>query len=775
MRKLSVLVLMLMLCIAGLGIGLASYSATINHYVYVFTPGNIYVYDMDNNFALIKNVPFAPTSGLGNDRTRGAIANAASGMMYISYVAGSGVCCGYGHMVKYDLIHDSIVWDVSYAAENDGTDSHSISPDGLKLYSPRGESAGGGLWRVLDTNTGSIITSIDSGGVGPHNTITTLNGTHVYLGPRYSGYLVEADAATGTILKKIGPTGNNTIRPFTIDNEETYSYITDTGKVGFYVGSIATGSLVYWVCPPGFCWTSGSFNNISGVSHGISLSPNEKELYLVDLPYNHVHVFDVTTLPSSAPVDVADIPLKCTLSAESWLEHSRDGRFVFVGDCGDVIDTSTRQVVANMPTMANTRIFQEVDFQNGVPIFSPLSRNQGGYGAQPSSVTLSNTSLSFGNQTTGTTSNAQTTTLTNNGSAALSISSIAVTGTDSGDFAETNTCGSSVAAGANCTISVTFTPTVAGTRTAAVTITDSDPSSPQTVTLTGTGVAPTTTATVTPSTLTFASQTVGTTSAAQTVTVSNTGSAALTISSISASGDFAETNTCGGSVAVGANCTVSITFTPTASGTRTGTLSITDNVSGSPQTVTLSGSATSNTADFSLSLSPSAGTVTAGQSATFTLGLTPTGGFNQAVNLSCSGAPQASTCSVSPGSVTLNGSSVSTTTVTVATTARGLGPLPGPQPIRPFMGRGVEVHQIVWLLVVLAMLASVLGSRQRRVRWVLGFAMLVVAFGTGCSTQVTSSGTPGTPAGTYTLTVTGTSGTGTSMLTHSNTLTITVN
>src|SRR5260370_16006660 len=97
-------------------------------------------------------------------------------------------------------------------------------------------------------------------------------------------------------------------------------------------------------------------------------------------------------------------------------------------------------------------------------------------------------------------------------------------------------------------------------------------------------------ASVSPTSLTFASQTTGTTSAAQTVTLSNTGNAALTItSSIAASGDFAEANTCGSSVAAGANCTIGVTFTPTASGTRTGTLSITDNASGSPQTVIRTG------------------------------------------------------------------------------------------------------------------------------------------------------------------------------------------
>ena len=204
---------------------------------------------------------------------------------------------------------------------------------------------------------------------------------------------------------------------------------------------------------------------------------------------------------------------------------------------------------------------------------------------------LSSTTVNFGSQLVGTTSPAQTLTLTNNGNAALSITSFAVTGSNAADFAETNTCGSSVAVGATCTISVTFKPSLVGTETASVTITDNASGSPQAVALSGMGTA--SAASLSATSLTFASQSVGTTSAAQTVTLSSTGSAALSITSVAITGtnaaDFAETNTCGSSVAAGANCTISVTFTPAASGSRTASVSITDNGSGSPQTIALSG------------------------------------------------------------------------------------------------------------------------------------------------------------------------------------------
>ena len=209
-------------------------------------------------------------------------------------------------------------------------------------------------------------------------------------------------------------------------------------------------------------------------------------------------------------------------------------------------------------------------------------------------VSLSVLSLAFGNQTVNTTSTAQTVTLSNTGNAALSIAGITVTGTNASDFAQTNTCGSSVAASGNCTISVTFTPVASGSRTASVSITDNASGSPQTVSFSGTGTAAV--VSLSPTSLAFGNQAVDMTSATQTVTLSNTGNAALSITSLALTGtnasDFAQTNTCGSSVAAGSNCTISVTFTPAASGSRTASVSVTDNASGSPQTVSLSGTGT---------------------------------------------------------------------------------------------------------------------------------------------------------------------------------------
>ena len=203
-------------------------------------------------------------------------------------------------------------------------------------------------------------------------------------------------------------------------------------------------------------------------------------------------------------------------------------------------------------------------------------------------ATLSATSLTFATQLVGTTSAAKTVTLTNTGNATLVITSI----TASGDFAQTSTCGASLAAGANCAINVTFTAKAAGTRSGTLTLIDNASGSPQTVALKGTG----TVVSLSPKSLNFGSVPVGSTSAAKTVTLKNTGATALKITSISITGtnagDFAQTNTCPispSTLGAGASCKISVTFTPSAKGARTAQLSVSDNGGGSPQKVTLSG------------------------------------------------------------------------------------------------------------------------------------------------------------------------------------------
>ena len=202
------------------------------------------------------------------------------------------------------------------------------------------------------------------------------------------------------------------------------------------------------------------------------------------------------------------------------------------------------------------------------------------------------TSLTFGNQVLNTTSAAQTVTLSNTGTATLTFS-VAFGGSNPGDFPLAGgTCGTSLNAGSNCTIGVTFKPTVAGARSASITVSTNDPLNPTlTVALAGTGVAPG--VSLSPTSITFANQLVNTRSAGQTVTVTNTQTTTLTINSIALvggnNGDFSLSTGCGSTLAAGRSCTVTLYFRPTAVGSRSTTLTITDSAVGSPQTVPMSG------------------------------------------------------------------------------------------------------------------------------------------------------------------------------------------
>jgi len=207
-------------------------------------------------------------------------------------------------------------------------------------------------------------------------------------------------------------------------------------------------------------------------------------------------------------------------------------------------------------------------------------------------VSTSKSKLSFLRQVIRTTSAPKKITLTNQGSAALTIREIYVAGANASDFAQTNNCGASLLAGASCTISVTFGPSAIGNRKGVLGISDSDPASPQALALTGPGTAVSLSTTL----LAFGKQPVGTTSAPMHVTLTNVASTPLNFTGISVGGsdpdDFQQTNSCGTSIAGGASCTITVTFKPTATGTRHAAVSISDDGGGSPQKVALTGTGT---------------------------------------------------------------------------------------------------------------------------------------------------------------------------------------
>jgi hypothetical protein len=199
--------------------------------------------------------------------------------------------------------------------------------------------------------------------------------------------------------------------------------------------------------------------------------------------------------------------------------------------------------------------------------------------------------LNFGNVADGTTSPPQTMTLTNTGNTNLTVSSVNITGPNSGDFAQTNTC-TTVAPQATCPINVTFTPSIAGTETANVSVTDNAPGSPQLGSLTGVGIGNGPAVAFSPTKLTFATQLIGTSSAPQGIMLSNIGNQSLAVTSISVGANYSQTNNCIPSVAAGASCTINVIFTPTKTNVLTGSVTVTDNATGSPQAVPLTGTGT---------------------------------------------------------------------------------------------------------------------------------------------------------------------------------------
>ncbi len=371
-------------------------------------------------------------------------------------------------------------------------------------------------------------------------------------------------------------------------------------------------------------------------------------------------------------------------------------------------------------------------------------------------VEFDHTTVAFANQSLNTTSAAIPVKLTNTGLGPLTINSIAA----SGDFGQTNTCPVSpatLAAGGACTIDVTFTPTALGARKGTLTVTDNATGSPQTIPLTGTGVAAAGVG-FDHMTVSFSGQMVTTTSAATPVMLTNTGTGALTINSIVASGDFAQTNTCPVSpatLAAAGTCMINVTFAPTATGARTGTLTVTDNAAGSPQSIPLTGTGW----DFQVTAPASE---TGKSTITFNATLTPLGGFNQSVAFTCT-APSGTTCTVVTPVTTTDGKTAQPVAVGVTRTSNGMAVPPPPVYIPP-----ISVWQFVPLLLAALLLFLVPKTKELRLRLGLATAVVLLIALAGCS-----SGSK--PPITGNVTITGTSSGSAGSVSHSATVAVTVN
>jgi 6-phosphogluconolactonase (cycloisomerase 2 family) len=316
----------------------------------------------------------------------------------------------------------------------------------------------------------------------------------------------------------------------------------------------------------------------------------------------------------------------------------------------------------------------------GNPQAIPLT----GTGVAPlPAVALTPASMTFASTAQGATSLAQTITVTSAGVVTLHISSVVLSGVNPGDFTLMgNTCIGAFAPNASCTISVTFSPLGAGQRTANVSIADDAPNSPQSVQLTGTGQAAPTgkpAVTLSPNSVAFGTITQGSSAGPQSVTLTNSGSGPLHISSIvlngTNSGAVSMNNGCTApAYAAGGSCTIGVSIVPLAAGLQSSTITIVDDAPDSPQTLPISANAIP-----AFTISPAAAggtsvTITAGQTASFMLQITPGPGFAGTVSFACASVPTAAACSAP--SVALNGGGAVSYVVSVSTTGASAGLIP---------------------------------------------------------------------------------------------------
>jgi Abnormal spindle-like microcephaly-assoc'd, ASPM-SPD-2-Hydin len=368
-----------------------------------------------------------------------------------------------------------------------------------------------------------------------------------------------------------------------------------------------------------------------------------------------------------------------------------------------------------------------------------------GIGTSPATDALSPAALAFASQQLGTASTSQVITLTNSGDVALTLIAAQIT---SGDFAVVNSCGNSLNAHSSCSMSISSLPVDVGPRTGVLSI--SDVYRAQTVALSGTGIAPQGVSLAPTSGLQFPATGVGLSVSSSVVTLTNNRGLPLTITNKAASGDFAilaEGDTCGDTLAANSSCTLQVAFTPTVSGTRTGTLTVTDSSVNSPHVMQLSGTGVA------FALDPNGDTtvtIKSGQNAVFPLLLSPAVGIPSKVvaSFTCTGVPQNATCNVTPSTVGLDATTTVSVTVLTGVTSSSIS----------------TERRALWFAALLPMGLLALGQRKSRIACLMVLCCLIAAGGCGTGRLIPGAGgsspTPpsqATPAGMYPITVTATS------------------
>ena len=450
---------------------------------------------------------------------------------------------------------------------------------------------------AVDPSGGAYVT----GSASSTNFPTTAGAFQTTLGAQGDGFVAKISPGVGAPLVNLSPT-SLTFGPQDLGTSSAPETVvfTNTGNTLLTVPSIVasaefgqTNTCGGSVGARGNCTISVTFTPTGILSRTGTLTISDNAANSPQtIALSGLGVMPVVLLPASlnfgnqaqnATSPPQTITLLSNQTTPQAISVTTSGNFAQSNTCGGSVPPWSRCTISVTFTPSILGVeagaLTVTDAASNIQQTASLS----GTGVLPAA--LNPTSLNFGGQAENTTSPPQTLILTNSQSTPLAISSV----TTNGDFAQTNTCGSSVPATSSCTISVTYTPSSLGVETGTLTVTDGASNSSQTASLAGRGLLQ---AQLSTPSVAFAAQTVGTTSPAWNVLLGNNLTTALPISITFTGadpGDFAQTNTCGASLAPKSTCTISLTFTPTATGTRTATLTVTDSANNSPQTMALSG------------------------------------------------------------------------------------------------------------------------------------------------------------------------------------------
>jgi DNA-binding beta-propeller fold protein YncE len=330
--------------------------ANVRHLLYVAAPGirdylefggaGILIFDIDRNHAFLKRIATPASAKAKPENIKGICAHAATGRLYFSTPT---------RLYCLDLKPEKVLWEKALPG---GCDRMSITPDGKLLYVPSFE---GPHWNVVDGVTGEIVTKIETKS-GAHNTIVGLSGSRAYLAGLKSPLLSVLDVKTQKVTGGVGPF-SAAIRPFTVNAAETLCFVNVNDLLGFEVGDLKTGKKLYRVEVEGF--QKGPVKRHGCPSHGIGLTPDEKEIWLCDAANSRVHVFDATKSP---PKQVTSIPLR---EQPGWVTFSLDGRYAYPST-GEVVDTTTKKIIAALKDEKGREVHSEklveIVFKDGTPV-----------------------------------------------------------------------------------------------------------------------------------------------------------------------------------------------------------------------------------------------------------------------------------------------------------------------------------------------------------------------------------------------------------------------